>query len=218
MTHPDDRKSMRGRRIKELRKITHLSRRAFADKHEIPAGTLQNWEDAKFGGLTEKGAQRLIEVFAREGILCHLAWLMHGEGEKPITQRLMAHHVIAIEKDQAYANDEAIIQQELQTFYRLNPTAIHTIIHDDLMEPYFFRGDIVAGKRRFHEEINQLVGKDCIMQTQAGEIVVRRLHSGNHQQDYLLKSHQDDVNANKKYLDPIKLICAAPVSWIRRMI
>ena len=49
-------RSARAKRLKRLRKITTLSRKLFSEKYGISPGTLQNWETARFGGLTEKGA------------------------------------------------------------------------------------------------------------------------------------------------------------------
>ncbi len=73
-----------GNRVKYLRKITHLSRRAFALKHGISPGTLQNCEDGRYlGGLTDKMAQTLILAFRTEGIECELNWLLYGEGQEP---------------------------------------------------------------------------------------------------------------------------------------
>ena len=37
---PEAIKKQRGKRIKDLRKKTHLSRRAFALKHGVPPGTM----------------------------------------------------------------------------------------------------------------------------------------------------------------------------------
>ena len=70
----------RGRRLKLLRSMTGLPRKALEQKYHISASTIQSWEDAKAGGLTEKGAKRVIQVFHKEGIQCSLNWLLHGLG------------------------------------------------------------------------------------------------------------------------------------------
>ena len=72
-----------GERIKYLRGVTRLSRRAFALKHGIPPGTLQNCEDGRYQNLTEKTAKKLVAAFQTEGIECDLRWLLSGEGSPP---------------------------------------------------------------------------------------------------------------------------------------
>lgn len=73
-----------GKRLKYLREITRLSRRAFALKHGISPGTLQNWEEGRYEcGLTEKTVAKLIHIFQFENIVCSTNWLLYGEGSSP---------------------------------------------------------------------------------------------------------------------------------------
>ena len=46
----------RARRLHILREMTGLSRDKFQQRYGIARGTLQNWESARFGGLTVAGA------------------------------------------------------------------------------------------------------------------------------------------------------------------
>lgn len=73
-----------GTRIKQLRELTLLSRRAFAKKHKISFGTLQSWEDGRSKeGLSENSAIILAIAFTKEGYLCSKEWILYGTGEAP---------------------------------------------------------------------------------------------------------------------------------------
>src|SRR5687767_7627226 len=73
----------RGRRLKSLRKMADLSRKAMTLKYQISASTVQAWEEGKSEGLTVKGAQRIIAALKEEGVFCTLEWLLKGEGQSP---------------------------------------------------------------------------------------------------------------------------------------
>lgn len=82
-----------GKRLKYLREITHLSRRAFALKHSFSPSTLQNWEEGRYEcGITEKTALTFLRVFKTENIDFSINWLIYGEGEPP------KHHFVSSKK------------------------------------------------------------------------------------------------------------------------
>lgn len=75
---------LQGTRLKQVREITRLSRRAFALKHGLSPATLQNWEEGRYErGLTEKVALNLIQIFQTENINLSIEWLLYGEGSPP---------------------------------------------------------------------------------------------------------------------------------------
>ena len=169
----------RAKRLKSLRRLTGKSRREFAEKYGIPPGTLQNWEDARYGGLTEKGAKRVIKAFNAEGIFCTLEWLMHGIGANPqISDRLYLSDSIGggitgyaaptttVTSPQQVSTpipqqSFSTIVQELLLFRQLNPNTIDTVVVDDGMEPRFIVNEQVAGIQRFGD-LSSLIGLDCI--------------------------------------------------------
>ncbi len=202
----------RGLRIRSIRVALRLTRPRIEREYGVARGTLQNWEDARFGGLGERGAMRLIEVFAKQGIPCSVEWLLYGIGVDPLlTWR---------GQDNVHATFPALlinksIQAELAYFHAQHAHAIDTLMPDAAMEMRIFAQDIVAGVRYFGEEMTQAIGKDCIIQTQRGEIYVRRLMQGDEKQHYTLTC---PYTANKKDFPDLKnivLFSAAPVIWIR---
>ena len=46
---------LRANRLRKLRGMMGLSRKALYQQYRIPVGTLQNWESARFGGAIRKG-------------------------------------------------------------------------------------------------------------------------------------------------------------------
>ncbi len=73
----------RGKRLKFVRKLAGLSRKQLEKKYGISANTVQSWEVAKKGGLTERGAHRILAVIQKEGINCSIEWLLYGTGAPP---------------------------------------------------------------------------------------------------------------------------------------
>ena len=72
------------KRLYHLRHTVCHNRLIFCERHAISPHTLSTWEKGK-KPVTEKGANKLIEAFAKEGILCSVEWLLHGVGLSPTT-------------------------------------------------------------------------------------------------------------------------------------
>lgn len=209
-----------GSRLKSLRKMTGFSRKAFAGRHEISANTLQNWEDGKSGGLTDKGAKRILLALREEGIQCSKNWLLHGVGNSPyVSDKLYqrTNHKPANRKSVANeSEEETLIINELMTFRQYYQDTIDMVVKDDAMTPYFMAGDYVAGKRFYKESIQALCGMNCIVETNTGEIYLRRLKAGNKADHYTLVCVNLDTSCVEPLLFNLELVSAAPVLWHRR--
>jgi transcriptional regulator with XRE-family HTH domain len=211
MKSPESAKA-RGERLKSLRESLKLSRQKFADKHCIPKGTMQNWEDGRFNGLSESGAKKVLEALETEGIHCSLEWLMYGTGQPPALPQSI------LEKTRAWITEpdlsqEQIIRQELLLFHQLNKGSIDAIVPDNKLSPALLAGDLVAGKRYFEDDIVKAVGSVCIVQTSEGETLVRLVREGKKTGCFdLLVTSPKDVVTHKG----VKLFCAAVVVWVRR--
>jgi len=212
----------RAQRIRDVRDALRLSRPKFADrlnevlggakkaaeKPPIPLGTLQNWEEARFGGLSQKGAKLLVKGLFLLGVECTAEWLMYGTGNPPL---------IIFSSRLQQPQEEKIITQELKLFYQLNLNAVDVIITDDSMSPRFEPGDHVAGRRYFEDDINNAVGEPCIIHTQENSsILVRILQAGNKKGLYTLTCTNPSTHTENPLLENIKLFSAAPILWIRR--
>ncbi|MFT3741661.1 MAG: hypothetical protein QM752_03170 [Gammaproteobacteria bacterium] len=206
----------RGKRLKTVRLMAGLTRNGLEQKYNISASTIQSWEAAKAGGLTERGVQRVIPILRQEGIFCTSDWLLYGIGVPPQPTNLSTSE--PLDTNNAYnalPEDKAIIK-ELLTFRELNPGVIDYLITDDGMAPYYCTNDYVGGKRRMGEMIHQLIGHDCIIETVNNEFLLRRLKAGASPDTYTLVCTNPDTTVKTPTLYDVRLISAAPVIWHRR--
>lgn len=209
----------RGKRLKSLRMMAGLSRKALEDKYSVSASTMQSWEDAKAGGLTEKGAKRGIEVFRQEGIRCTVDWLLYGIGLPPqLSDKLFQQHtqITSVFDERIEVTEERAIVNELLAFRQHNPDAIEYIVPDDGMAPLYRKGDYVAGKRRYNDVIDLVVGMDCIIETKENEVLLRRLKAGSKPGLYTLVCLNPDATVSEFAIHDQDILSAAPVIWLRR--
>ena len=70
-----------GKRLKAARKLTLLSRRSFAIKHQFNVSSYQAWEDGKYKkGISLANAEKVVRALSHENIDCSIEWLMQGNG------------------------------------------------------------------------------------------------------------------------------------------
>ncbi len=211
---------VRGKRLKSLRNLAGLSRKALNEKYRVSDGTLRGWEEGRFGGLTEQGAEKMLAIYQQEGIQCSLSWLLHGNGIGPQVlskvSSIIGETTGSYQSNRTTADAEQAILQELSLFRQLHPKTLDMIVHDDAMEPYFGIGDIVAGEAHPIEQIDDLMGYICIIETVRGDLYLRRLRQGSKSGLYNLWC----LNLNSNLLQPIlydvEIRSIAVVVWHRR--
>lgn len=205
----------RGLRLEVLRHMARLTRREFTEKHGISANTIQSWETGKSGGLTIRGAKRILPALHREGIYCTLDWLMHGVGQPPHLTNLQFFSIL--DSQQLVSDQPAdATTQELLTFRNCNGNTADLVVNDDGMEPRYKKGDCVAGIRHSGDKIQYLANQDCIVQTQDNEVLLRRvkLNSKPNLYDLLCTNLESKIPLSTLYAQT--LIWAAPVIWHRQ--
>jgi len=190
----------RGERLKSLRLMAGLSRKAMADKHDLSSGTLQGWEDGRYGGLTNRGAQRFLEVIRNEGVYCSFDWLMHGQGVGPllVNNLKVTDSPVAAAGPGDEGDDQVAMLDELAYFRQRHSTAVDLIVSDDAHLPFYRQGDIVAGLPLYGDDTKAAIDHHCIIQTVDGNKALRLLIGGD----------QDDNGSNIEF--------AAPIIWHRR--
>lgn len=213
-------KKQRGNRVRVLRTALQLSRRAFAEKYGLPRGTLQNWEDGRYGGLTERGAMQLIEIMQQENLYCSVEWLLHGVGEAPplinATYTLTPTEPARI-NDAAIAKytyqETAFMNEELSVFRRhYHPHVLELWVPDDDMLPHYQAGDLIAGRKRYDKSIATLAGQICLVQLADGRILLRELQLSQFANGYQVRTSTQA----KQSAQEVELIAAAAISWWRR--
>lgn len=208
----------RATRLRQVRKLAGLTRKILKEKYGISANTLQNWEAGKYGGLTVKGAQRMVLAFKQAGIQCTVPWLLHGTGANPAVIDLV--HTEIQESPAEYLPtsmaEENAIFNELLVFRSHYDNTIDLLLTDDTMAPHFLSGDFVAGRRRYGAQIAETVGLDCIVETLSGEIYLRRVRPSRQEGRYTLACANIHSEISLLMLYDIELYSAAPVIWHRR--
>lgn len=216
--YPKSDPQMRGMRLKTIRAMTGLTRQEFEKKHTISASTVQSWEAAKAGGLTERGALRLLPIFRSEGITCSMDWLLHGIGDPPqLLNELSVEGIMESPAEYLAIPDSKVIIRELLTFRKMNENTIDFQIKDDGMGPHYNIGDYVAGKRRFSEGLSAIVGLDCIVQTSSNEVLFRRIQKSTKPNLYNLICINLNTSVPLRTMYDQELVSAAPVIWHRRL-
>jgi transcriptional regulator with XRE-family HTH domain len=210
-----DSKEERGKRLKRLRQFLRLSRPALAKKCDnvFSFTSVEGWEEGRFGGLTIKSAQQLVQGFNKEGIPVSLEWLMFGTGEDPLIPRKKSEDY----KTKKELTEYEIIAKELALFHQLNKNSIDAVITDDGMSPWLLPGDFVAGERYLGENVEKAIGSVCIVQPQSGNVLVRKVNSGNDLQYYNLVCINSNTKLPHPIIEDVKLISAAPILWIRKL-
>lgn len=197
----------RAQRVRQLRKFLKLSRRQFSLVSYIPSDTLRNWEQGRYGGLTEKGARKLVDVFEKKNVHLSVAWLLYGLGRCPVG--LVDSKELKIPID-----DASLIAQELDYFHQLNPDAVDYQVVDESMLPCFLPGDYVAGRWLSETNFNQVIGLPCLVKTREDTLVFGQLIFDQQKNRYSLRKL--NVKSYDSELENLRINRLAPVLWIRR--
>lgn len=222
--HPEEIKSSRqarAKRLKRLRKITGLSRQEFTKRYGISRGTMQNWETARFGGLTEKGAKLVLNAFRQEGVHCSFEWLMYGVGLGPqLSENLYVESSANDEANRSPSqreySEEEVIAKELEKFKQLNVDTIDMVVEDDGMWPQYRSGEHIAGRKIYGKDIDRIINRDCIVETQSGQIMLRFVREGSRPGVYTLLCINPKTSVAAPIQYDVALTSAAPVVWMRR--
>jgi DNA-binding transcriptional regulator YiaG len=204
----------RASRLKRMRRLTFLSRKEFAKKHTFSPGTLQNWETARFGGLTEKGARLILKAFKQEGIFCSYEWLMLGVGDGPVFTKPAMKNVQNGVSSRFLPG--AGVSQELKFFMQMHPGAVSIQLSDDSLEPYMSKGDWLCGVACNIARRDEILGRLCIVERKDGGVVVRYVKEITH--DGLVSFVAANPFSSAQFLQEEKVLVrrVVPVLWWRR--
>lgn len=213
----------RAKRLKSLREMTGLSRSAFHQRYGIPRGTLQNWESARFGGLTEKGAKNITHAFKAEGILCSASWLLHGTGSSPTfvdsfsERKILEQRYSANNDSPEIEKEHRTITQEILLFRQHHKHAIDMVVTDDSMAPFWEPGNYIAGVKMFQEDILKTLNKCCILQTKKYGVLFRYLKQGDEPNLYHLHAINYKTTVKTPVLYNVEVTSSAIVVWTRKI-
>ena len=196
----------RGKRLRFIREhLLFLTREEFCRDCNITAQSLKGWELGWGGGLSQPGAKKVVKRARQLNVYCTESWLLHGVGRS----------ATLITKDlDIQEGDENHIARELLLFRELNHS-IDAVIKDDGMIPLVYPGNYVGGI--IVKNIENAIGKECIIVTDNDEIFVRILQHGSKPGHYNLLCLNDKTALVKKDIHNTPVKFAAPIVWMRRI-
>ncbi len=203
---------MRAKRLKRIRNLANLSREEFCSDADINQYTLVGWENGRFGGLSYKGAEKVIARVKKEGVYCTVEWLMEGSGPEPSVNPIPSMP----KEEMLNLSEDMIMTYELEFFKAKNPYAATLIVDDVGMWPQYTSGDIVAGRKRIGKEIGLTIGSDCIVETIDGEKLLRNVRAGKNKKNYTLICSNPSITTKPSVISDVELVYAAPVIWHRK--
>jgi hypothetical protein len=180
----------RANRLKEARKIGRISLRDITNNGVINYNTFCGWESGKHGGLTQKGALKVVEALNQLGVKCSIEWLLYGIGQKPISL-----HPMMIPRPLSSIKDFIPIHSDF--IKQLYPEFIGIRIEDDAMSPKYNIGDFVSGMPLSQKKITQASGKDVIVQLRGETTIIRKLVINSKNNSASL------ISVNTSYHEPI---------------
>ena len=196
----------RGKRIRYVRDhLLSQTRNEFCQNAEITLPALKGWELGWGGGLTQQGAEKIAKRAKELGVYCSESWLLYGIGREAIyiTKDLDLNEI-----------DENHIAKELLLFRELQHS-IDALVKDDGMMPLLNPGNYVGGI--IVDDIEEAIGKECIIIDDANTTFVRILQQGEKQDVYNLCCLNQRPLQVKKEIKNISIKIAAPIIWIRRL-
>lgn len=193
----------RGLRIKQVRlNLLGKSREELCTGSTIGLGTLKGWEIGVGGGVSNVGAQKLVNHLSTLGVHTTTNWILHGLGPQPTTGMLLQQ-----------TPEEIQIIEELLIF-RKQPGSIDALITDDTMIPLFYPGNYVGGI--LTNNLKCCIDKACIIITADNEKLVRILENDSPSDLYTLRCQNTHTELVQPIQTDISIIAAAPIIFIRR--
>lgn len=202
-----------GKRVRIAITLCGMKLPAFGNKFRISFSHLYAIEKGE-RALTQKIAEKIASGVRQEGYACTVKWLLKGEGIPPLKEEIKGGELDESGAILSALSPEIKIMKEAAFFQQLYSNSIISCILDNGMEPFYAIGDYVGGS--FSENLKDAIGKDCIIITQEGEQLIRRLLKGSKRGLYTLVC----INPQTKKTPPIlfdhAIQTAAPIVWHRR--
>lgn len=204
----------RAQRLTHLRKLLGLSRRKLGEIAGVSFRNLENWEYARFNGLSEKGAEKIVLALNAMKYQCSVAWLLHGIPPAPrmnVSDNSPNIFIGSITHASEHIEEEILLLKNHQP-----NLIVHQLDAMD-MEPIFYAGDYLAGVAVPLNEPQQFLTKPCIVQFADHTMLIRRVMKGTTEHHFNLVAQHTEA-ALEPYIYNIKPLLIAPIIWMRRFI
>lgn len=202
----------RAQRLKRVRNLANLTRQQMC-QDEININTYKGWELAKYGGLPQDGAEKVIQRLQKENVICTLDWLLYGTG---ITPRVLFYNNLVDQDDlnlelKSIDHEDYLILEEIELFRQHYPQVLYCRISDDGMLPFYHIGDYVAGSQ---VELNESVisqWNDFIVVTDSKKTCVRQVRKEKNGNGYRLLCRNIETSQVTPILYNVNIQLLAPV-------
>ncbi len=198
----------RGLRLRKARNLTPLSSEQMAEALGYSRQTVSYWENGANGGLTQKGAAKVVQLLKEHDIQCDMGWLLYGLGEITL-QRAAKSNVDHTTKKKKTARSSTPLSAEMDLFLQTHSEAVVVQLEHAFMQPFFDYEDWVGGC--FLPMQKKLVGSVCIVKLK-NRHEVRLIKEGNKKGTYnlILTNYSSDPRYPFE-LTNIQLLEAAPI-------
>ena len=204
----------RAKRLTHLRKLLGFSRRKLGEIAGVSFRNLENWEYARFNGLSEKGAEKIVLSLQAMNCQCSMEWLLKGVPPAP---RMNASDSAPEFFIDLTAPTLDRIEAELLLLKQHQPNLIVHQLDTSDMEPIFYVGDYLAGVAISLNDATQFLTKSCIVQMADHTMMVRRVMKGSIDQHFNLVAQHTEAAA-EPYIYNVKPLLIAPIIWMRRLV
>lgn len=202
-----------GKRVRIAITMCGMKFPAFGKKYKISFSHLYAIEKGE-RLLNKKTAERIANGVRQEGYACTARWLLTGNDNPPIKDKIKTNEMGEDEALLSTLSPEIKVMKEAAFFRKLYVDSIVSCMLDDGMEPFYSIGDYIGGC--FAKNIKDTIGKDCIITTQDGEELIRRLLKGSKPGVYTLMCLNPFTKVNPPILFDRTIKAVAPVIWHRR--
>ncbi|MBN8828989.1 MAG: S24/S26 family peptidase [Sphingobacteriia bacterium] len=202
-----------GDRITYLRDFfLNLNRQEFSKRFNISYRNLTKWESNNFN-ISDVSLKHLTSIFQANNIIVTEEWIKSGKGDIP---KILKIGKPENSENSVKFNDSIKALYEAKEFESKYSDTIVTMVSSDAMMPFYQSGDYVGGVKYFFPNIYDAVNKDCIIVTEDGLKVFRRLVLSKDNKFRLLA-----LNINCQ-VEPIifepQIKIAAPIIWHRKVV
>lgn len=197
----------RAARLRRVRNLANLSRKDICGLDDININTYKGWELGRFGGIPVDGAEKVVKIIAKAGVVCSTEWLLYGQKSAPT----LISEGTCCDVD---AEDAAgkLILKEFSIYQDATKNAVLMEVTDDGLSPNYQIGDFLAGEKKFNDDIELTVEQVCIVETIEGKKLIRYVKKGLEKGLYTLICTNYHCKTNDFAVQNVHLLCSATIS------
>lgn len=197
----------RAARLRRVRNLANLSRKDICGLDDININTYKGWELGRFGGIPVDGAEKVVKIIAKAGVVCSTEWLLYGQKSAPT---LIAEGT-SCDVD---AEDAAgrLILKEFSIYQDATKNAVLMEVTDDGLSPIYQIGDFLAGEKKFNDDIELTIEQVCIVETIEGKKLIRYVKKGLEKGLYTLTCTNYHSKTDDFVVQNVNLLCSATIS------